>query len=91
MKDRARTSEEVDDKLERAIEALSHYEMRYHPQVPMPKASDSCLETVRQRMVTAQEKDEASSKILNRLKESLSLNVRLVHMAPRSTNAGPRR
>jgi hypothetical protein len=72
---------------------LSHYEMRYHSQRPSSEDPDRCIKivTVRQRMVTAQEKDESSSSILNRLKEGLSLNVRLVHVVPRSTNASPRR
>lgn len=90
MKNRTRSSKEVDDNLERAIEALSRYEIRYHPNYPRLKDSDSRLKTVRQRMVMAQERDEASLKILNRLKEKLSLNVRLVHMAPRSTNVSDR-
>jgi hypothetical protein len=90
LKNVTRTSEEVDKNIETAIEALSHYEMRYHPQDPSFEDPDSRIKTVRQRMVTAQEKDESSSSILNRLKEGLSLNVRLAHMVPRTTNAGPR-
>jgi len=90
MKNRTRTSKEVDDNFERATEALSRYEMRYHPKDPRSKGSDSRLKTVRQRMAMAQVKDETSSTILNRLKEKLSLKVRFVQMAPRRTNAGPR-
>ena len=95
VKNRTRTSEEVDKNIETAIEALSYYEMRYHPQDPSSEDPDSGRrrnETVRQRMVTAQEKDESSSTtILNRLKGGSSLNVRPVHVVPRSTNASPRR
>ena len=90
VKNRTRTSEEVDKNIETAIEALSRYEMRYHPQDPSSEDPDRPNKTVRQRMVTAQEKDESSSSILNRLKEGVSLDVRLAYIVPRTTNAGPR-
>ena len=64
--------------------------MRYHPQDPSSEDPDRPNKTVRQRMVTAQEKDESSSSILNRLKEGVSLDVRLAYIVPRTTNAGPR-
>ena len=92
VKNRTRTSEEVDKNFETAIEALSYYEIRYHPQDPSSEDPDRRNETVRQRMVTAQGKDESSStRILNRLKGGSSLNVRLVHVVPSSANASPRR
>ena len=70
-----KTSKEVDEKFERAIEVLSHYETECHPNKPV--SPDGRSMTVLERMETAKAKDKSSSTILNVLKEKLSLKVRL--------------
>ena len=69
-----KTSKEVDEKLERAIEVLSHYETEYHPNKPV--SCDGRSLTVLERMATAKAKEKRSSTIWNAFKEKLSLRVR---------------
>ena len=52
--------EDVDEKVERAIQALKAYEKKYHPK-----------EIVAKRMLEAEAKDKSSSTTLDRLKEIL--------------------
>jgi uncharacterized alpha-E superfamily protein len=56
---RKKTSNDADVKLKKAIDALSAYEKKHHSK-----------ETVTQMMAEAEAKDESSSTILKRLKET---------------------
>jgi hypothetical protein len=73
-----KTSKEVDEKFESAIEVLSCYEMECHPKKPVSR--DGGPMTVHERMMKAKTKDKSSSTILNGLKEKLSVKVRLAQM-----------
>jgi len=75
-----KTSKEVDEKFERAIEVLSHYETECHPKKPVSR--DGHPMTVLGRMGTAKAKDKSSSTILNGWKEKLSLKVRSAPITP---------
>ncbi|KAI9507836.1 hypothetical protein F5148DRAFT_1284720 [Russula earlei] len=66
-----KTSAEVDNKFETAIDTLSAYEAVYHPKDSM--SNDSHMKTVRERMTEATKKDKSSSGILNTLKEKLQM------------------
>jgi hypothetical protein len=56
---RKKTSNDADVKLQKAIDALSVYEKKFH-----------CRETVTQTMTEAEAKDKSSLTILKRLKET---------------------
>jgi hypothetical protein len=76
-----KTSEEVDEAFERAIEVLSDYEAEFHPSKSM--SGDSSEMTVYDRMAEAKTKDKtSSSRILNVLKAKSSRKVRLAHRTP---------
>jgi hypothetical protein len=75
---KSKTSKDVDQKFERAIEILSRYEMECHPKIQVP--ADGRFMTVLDRMAKAKKKDKSSSTILNVLKEKFSARVRLTHM-----------
>jgi hypothetical protein len=57
---RKKTTKDADAKFKKATDALSAYEMRYHPR-----------ETVTDTMAEAKAKDKSSSTILKKLKETL--------------------
>jgi len=73
-----KTSKAVDEKFERAIEVLGHYETECH-------SGDGRSPIVLERMAKAKAKDMSSSTILNVLKEKLSLKVRLAPTTPPRT------
>jgi hypothetical protein len=77
---RKKTSKEVDEEFERAIEVLNDYEAEFHLRKSM--SGDSPEVTVYERMAEAKTKDKTSSRILNVLKEKLSLKVRLAQTTP---------
>ena len=82
---KTKTSREVDEKFEKAIEVLILYETECHPKNPAPGDSNGRATTVHERMTKAKTKDKSSSSILNVLKEKLSLKVRLAHTTPPKT------
>lgn len=75
---KTKTSKDVDQKFESAVEILSHYEMECHPKNQVP--ADGHFMTVLDRMGKAKKKDKSSSTILNVLKENLSAKVRPTHI-----------
>ena len=75
---KTKSSKNVDQKFERAIEILSRYEMKCHPKNQVP--ADGRFMTVLDRMAKAKKNDRSSSAILNVLKEKLSARVRLTHI-----------
>jgi len=66
-KAKKKTSKVVDERFEKAINALIDYEMDYHRDTG----------SVRERMDVAKAKDKTSSTILNALKEKLRMEVRV--------------
>jgi len=56
-----KTLKDVDENFKKAIDALSAYEKRHHPNAKTPVA---------ERMKTAEEMDTSSLKLLSRLKEN---------------------
>ena len=78
-----KTSKEVDEKFERAIEVLSHYETECPPKKPV--SPDGRPMTVLERMAAAKAKDMSSLTTLKVLKEKLSLKVRSAPTTPPRT------
>jgi hypothetical protein len=70
-----KTSKVVDEKFEKAINALSNYETDCHRRKPALDGSHT--NTVHERMDAAKGKDKSSSTTLNALKERSRTKVRL--------------
>ncbi len=89
LRNKNRTSKEVDEKFERALEALGCYETELSNN--RRTATTSNTVTVRERMKTAKAKDKSSSTTIFNLwkKMKLSSKVRLVHMTSPHANANP--
>jgi hypothetical protein len=85
LRNKNRTSKEVDDKLERALEALGSYE------TDLSNNSRANIVTVHERMKMAKAKDKSSSTTIFNLwkKMKLSPKVRLVYTTSPHANAKP--
>jgi len=86
LESKTRPSISVDHKFERAVKALSIYEVNYHRSNPSSEAGH--LKNVHRRMLSAKVKDKSCSRVLHRLKEKLFRNVRLLYMILLINNTG---
>jgi len=89
LRNKNRTSKEVDEKFERALEALGCYETELSNNRRTVTTTNTV--TVRERMKTAKAKDKSSSTTIFNLwkKMKLSSKVRLVHPTSPHANANP--